>query len=262
MRIEGSQAEFDSHSHWFTESSLAESSRIGECLVCSNLTHCERQAILSFLWEGMMSPRGRSAFLKGNGFCARHFWIAKRIEEDEWPARGLGVAILCENLVAIAIEELPSTKDLSRRPALGPFRHKPTVNVPGGGRGCMFCRDWYTREESLIDILQYLKHKPNWSEKIAGSHFCVRHGMMALQAWKDASDKLQLRAELEEQLHQLQADLKEFIRKRDWNYRNEPVGREQDAVFRAIQFLIGPARQFPMQRASAEGRRNNGSRNR
>ncbi len=262
MRIEGSQAEFDSRSHWFTESSLAESSRIGECLVCSNLTHCERQAILSFLWEGMMSPRGRNAFLKGNGFCARHFWIAKRIEEDEWPARGLGVAILCENLVTIAIEELPSTRDLSRRSALGPFRHKPTVDVRGGGWGCVFCHDWYMREESLIDILQYLKHKPTWPEKITRSPLCVRHSRMALRVWKETVDKLQLRAELAERLRQLQTDLKEFIRKRDWNCRNEPVGREQDAVFRAIRFLIGPARQFPIQKANAEGRRNDGPRNR
>jgi len=261
MQIEA-QAEFDSHSHWFTESSLAQSSRVGECLVCSNLTHCERQAILSFLGEGMMSPRSRSAFLKGNGFCARHFWMAKGIEENEWPARALGAAILCENLVTIAIEKLPSTKDLSRRPALGPFRHKPTVNVRRGGWGCVFCQEWDKREESLIEILQYLKHKPAWSEKIARSPLCVRHGLMALQVWKNPSDKLQLREELGEQLRQLQADLKEFIRKRDWNYRNELVGREQDAVFRAIQFLIGPARQFPVQKAGAEGRRNNGTRNR
>jgi hypothetical protein len=36
-----------------------------ECLVCSNLTHSERRAIRSFLWEGMMSSEVREQFLEG-----------------------------------------------------------------------------------------------------------------------------------------------------------------------------------------------------
>jgi len=262
MRMIRSQAGVESHSHWFTESTLAESCRSGECLICSNLIHSERQAIHSFLWEGMMSPRARTDFLKGGGFCGRHFWIAKRIEEDEWPSGGIGVALLCENVVADTIENLPSSKELNRPRPMGPFREKPRVDVPSSGSGCIFCHDWSAREESLVEVLEFLKRKPTWSEKVERSPLCVRHTLMALQIWKQPADKLQLRATLEEHLRQLQTDLKEFIRKHDWNYRAEPLGRERDAVSRAIQGLTGLARQFPTQKNGAEGGGNNGTRRR
>jgi len=257
-----SQAEFDRHSHWFTESSLTESSRSGDCLICSNLVHSERQMIHSFLWEGMMSSQARTDFLEGGGFCPRHFWIAKRIEEDEWPSGGIGVAILCESIVAKAIQDLPNPKELSRRPAIGPFREKPRVEVSSPGSDCIFCRDQRDREESLVEILEFLKHKPGWSEKLAQSPLCVRHALMAFRMWREPVDKLQLRTALDEYLCQLQTDLKEFIRKHDWNYRHEPLGREKNAVIRAIQALTGLARQFPVQKFGAEGGNANGTRER
>jgi hypothetical protein len=34
--------------------------------------------------------------------------------------------------------------------------------------------------------------------------------------------------------------LGEFIRKRDYQHRNELPGREQDSVLRAMQFFVGP----------------------
>jgi Family of unknown function (DUF6062) len=251
--LAGPQAEFDSHSHWFTERSLADSIRLGECLVCSNLIHQERQAIHSFLWEGMMSPEARREFLKGGGFCARHFWIAKRMEDDGWRAGGIGLAILCESLIEHAILELPPEAELSRHEPMSPFRRKRDLRAFGPGSGCIFCRDSREREESLIEVLEYLKNKPTWSERIEQSPLCAHHALLALQVWRGPEDKRQLRATLETQLRQLQADLNDFIRKHDWNHREEPIGRERDAVPRAIQVLTGLLRQFPFQKAGPGG---------
>lgn len=259
MRTITPQAEFESRSHWFTESSLEESLLPGECLVCSNLIQSERHAIHSFLWEGMMSPNIREKFLEGGGFCARHFWIAKRIEDDCWRAGGIGVAILCENLVEQAVAELPCDADLGRRETINPFRRKRELDVLAPGSECIFCRDWIEREESLVELLQYIKSKPRWSERLERSALCVRHAMLALQIWREPEDKLQLRAALKTRLRRLQDDLNEFIRKHDWNHREEPMGREKDAVPRAIQILTGLFRQFPFQKAGSEGGGNNGT---
>ncbi len=262
MRIASSQAEFESHSHWFTESSLEQSLLPGECLVCSNLIHSERHAIHSFLWEGMMSSQVRTAFLKGGGFCARHFWIAKRIEQDDWPAGGIGIAILCENLVDNAIAQLPREAEVSRREPMNPFRRKHGADVPPSGSGCIFCHDWIDREDSLIETLEYLKNKPTWAERLDRAPLCAHHALVALHIWRNPEDKLQLRAALVARLQQLQADLREFIRKHDWNHRDEPLGQEKDAVPRAIQILTGPQRQFPVPKTGAEGGRSNGTRDR
>ena len=253
-------ARFESHSHWFTETSLEDSLHLGECLICSNLLFSERRAIHSFLWEGMMSPRLRSAFLEGGGFCARHFWMAKRIEDDGWRSGGVGVAILCENLARSAIENLASETHSNRPAALRWFRRKRSLSLPLPVQGCIFCRDSMARQESLVEILEFLKDKSAWSERLARSPLCMRHGLMALQIWTKPQSKSQLRAALEEYLKQLEADLEEFIRKHDWNHRDEPLGREKDSVLRAIEFLTGLATQFPFQRVAAEGGGENGSR--
>lgn len=47
------------------------------------------------------------------------------------------------------------------------------------------------------------------------------------------------RAELTERIQLLSAELRELIRKSDWNNRDEPRGAEQDSWFRALLFLAG-----------------------
>lgn len=262
MKLGDRQAEFDSRPHWFTEMSLADSLRTGECLICSNLIYAERRSIHSFLWEGMMSPHVRGKFLEGGGFCARHFWIAKRIEEECWPAGGIGVAILCENLVAKAIAETPAETDLNGSEPLGPFRRKKDVHVSAPGGGCIFCLDWIEREESLVATLEYLKNKPAWSQNLEQSPLCVHHALLALQIWGGSQDKRQILNALTMRLREVQTDLNEFIRKHDWNHRDEPLGREKDSVQRAIQMLSALERHFPLQRTGVEGGKTNGTRER
>jgi hypothetical protein len=251
--------DLESLPHWFTEMSLADSLQVGECLVCSNLLHSERRAIHSFLWEGMMSPDVRGQFLEGGGFCSRHFWIAKGIEEECWRAGGIGIAILCENLVACAISDLSRETFLGRADGLNPFHRRKAVHMPLPGSGCMFCRDSIEREESLIATLEYLKYKPTWATKLEQSPLCAHHVQLALAIWKGSEDKQELRGAFETRLRELQLDLNEYIRKSDWNHRDEPLGRERDALERAIRVLTGSERQFlPYKTASGEGGSNGG----
>jgi hypothetical protein len=260
VRTIGSHAEVDSHSRWSSESSLEESLRLGECLICSNLIDSERDAIRSFLWDGMASPDVRGQFLKGGGFCPRHFWIAKRVENEGWPSGGISVAVLCQDLIERLIANLPHDADLTRREAMGPFRLRRKVQFPQLGSECIFCRDRIEREQSLLDDLQYLKNKASWSERVVQSPLCVHHALMALQIWRDPADKLDLCSPLRARLQGIQADLKEFIRKHDWKHRDEPPGREKDAALRAMQILTGQQRQFPLQKTDWEGGGDNGTR--
>jgi len=50
----------------------------------------------------------------------------------------------------------------------------------------------------------------------------------------------QLSSRLKSQISELAVDLREFIRKRDYQYRHEPPGREHDSLLRAMYFLVGP----------------------
>jgi hypothetical protein len=104
MKWGKSQPEFgaekeSAHRLWFTHDLLERAMRGGGCIICGALRMSERKSIHSFLYEGMMSPLVRRRFLDGEGFCARHFAIAREIEDECWPEGGIGVAILCQDLV-------------------------------------------------------------------------------------------------------------------------------------------------------------------
>jgi hypothetical protein len=118
--------------------------------------------------------------MKGAGFCPRHFWMANRVEDDGWPAGGIGVAALCESLVERVITNLPRDSDLTRRERMGPFRVRRQATVPQSGSGCIFCRRRIEREYTVLDTLQYLKNKTTWSERLAQPPLCLYHGLMAL----------------------------------------------------------------------------------
>jgi hypothetical protein len=103
----------------------------------------------------------------------------------------------------------------------------------------MFCRDNQEKEQFLAQVLEELVDEEEFHQPLAKHGLCIRHGELSLQAWKDSRKRNELFSQLEAQLRDLAADLREFIRKRDYQYRDEPPGREQDSVLRAMQFFVG-----------------------
>jgi Family of unknown function (DUF6062) len=199
----------------------------------------EHKGIHSFLHEGMMFPSVRKKFLDGGGFCRHHFWIALAIEEYVWQTGGFGIAILCDDLARLAglgLANANGSKPNPRSSLLG-RQEKPTF-VPG--HDCMFCDDNREKEQFLAEVLEELVDEEEFQKPLAKHGLCIRHGELSLQMWKDARKRKELFSQLQAQLSDLTADLREFIRKRDYQYRNEVSGREQDSVPRAIQFFVGP----------------------
>ncbi|MFZ0637377.1 MAG: DUF6062 family protein [Candidatus Acidiferrales bacterium] len=126
----------------------------------------------------------------------------------------------------------------------------------------MFCDDEAKREASLVETLEDLRLNPKWSETLKEAPLCLHHGLLALRLWKRPLSRQEIRKELDALLQQLQLDLKEFIRKHDWNHRDESLGPEKDAVPRAIRTLTGLQRQFPSHEPNVNGGKQNGARKR
>jgi hypothetical protein len=231
--------------NWFKQSSLRRSFSPGKCLVCSNLIATERRAIRSFLYEGMMSPEPRAIFLRSGGFCLRHFWIAKRIEEECWPTGGIGVAILCENL----LDEFSSASlfagQKGRRSRSSRFSRRKESEMRLPSFACTFCRDNREREHALLEELEDLVTKGEWSKLLTDAPFCLGHSWLALRFWQGDEARAWIEKYFRTRRDQLAADVKEYIRKRDRQYRDEPPGSEQGAVPHAIEFLVGLVDQFP-----------------
>ena len=230
----------DNHALWFTRDTLSQAFTLGGCAVCSAVHVAERKAIHSFLREGMMFPHVRKQFLDGGGFCLRHFWMAKEIEDISWQTGGFGLAILCEDLTRLAhsgLDELASPQS-NPRPALLKRRQQARGFMPG--RDCMFCQDNREKETFLTDVLEELAGEDAFQKPLANQGFCIRHGQLAVERWKDSPERTALSSRLQLQITELAADLREFMRKRDCQYRQEPAGREHDSLLRAMHFFVGP----------------------
>jgi hypothetical protein len=224
---------------WATQTTLSKAFALGGCGICNAVRAAERKGIHSFLYEGMMFPFVRQTFLDGGGFCLRHFWMAKEIEDETWPTGGFGMAILCESLTHLAdagLSEVAAVEPNSRPTLLR--RREAHVFLPG--HDCMFCQDNRDKEQFLAEVLENLVDEAEFRTPLAAHGLCIRHGELALQIWKDPEKRTELFALLRTRASELAADLREFVRKRDYQYRSEPPGREQDSVLRAIRFFVGP----------------------
>jgi hypothetical protein len=224
---------------WFTRSTFAKAFALGGCSICNAVHAAERKGIHSFLHEGMMFPSVRKKFLDGGGFCLHHFWMAKAIEEYAWQTGGFGIAILCSDLASLAGSGLANANGSEPNPrsSLLRRRQKPPFEP---GHDCMFCQDNRDKEQFLAQVLEELVDEEEFHKPLAEHGLCIRHGELSLQTWKDSRKRNDLFAQLQAQLSDLAADLREFIRKRDYQYRDELPGREQDSVQRAMQFFVGP----------------------
>jgi hypothetical protein len=224
---------------WLTRTTLSKAFALGGCVICSSVHAAERKGIHSFLYEGMMFPFVRDQFLGGGGFCLRHFWMAREIEDETWLNGGFAIAILCERLTHLADAGLieAAAVGANARPTLRK-RSKASVFLPG--HDCMFCQDNREKEQFLAECLETLIDEEEFREPLATHGLCVRHGELALQIWTDQDKRKELFAQLKTRVTELAADLREFIRKRDYQYRDEPSGRERDAVLRAMLFFVGP----------------------
>ena len=224
---------------WFTRDTLSKAFALGGCAICNAVLAAERKSIHSFLYEGMMFPSVRQKFLAGGGFCLRHFWMAKEIEDEAWQTGGFGLAILCDDLARTARSGLAAVKavDPSSRPSL--FRRSEAKGfVPG--QNCMFCQDNREKAQFLGEALEELSDEEEFRVPLAAHGLCIPHGQVALQVWKDPAKRHRLFTELETRLAELGKDLREFIRKHDYQYRDERRGPEQDSVLRSMRLFVGP----------------------
>ena len=218
----------------------------GGCPVCYASRKTTRRYLHSFLYEGMMSSIARQEFLEGGGFCREHFWQAKTIEEECW-ADGIGIAILCENLLDVSLKDLqelaqsyagPKTSFLKiRKPRM--IRGTGILSLPG--RRCMACKVAKTTEEHYLSTLEELLDDSEFCELLKQSPgLCIHHIHGAAEQWTSETAVEFVRSSAEKRIRYLLSELREFQRKHDYRFKHEPRGAEWSSPERTLEFLIGP----------------------
>jgi Family of unknown function (DUF6062) len=222
----------------FTRIALEQALRSGSCVICVAVHASERKSAHAFLYEGMMSPEVRQNFLRKGGFCRRHFWIARQIEEDSWQAGGVGLAILCEDLLRLANKIVEQADDVPRKNRLLIGRRAEPVAITLGAP-CIFCEENATREAYLIEVLEELIGEPQFHRILTDQPLCVGHSQIALAKWKSADNRSSMSDALCSHVQRLTSQMRQFIEKHDHQRRSELHPAEQNILRYAIDVLVG-----------------------
>jgi hypothetical protein len=233
----------------FTRVALERGLGAGGCIICAAVRASERKSIHSFLYEGMMlSPGVRQDFLRKGGFCRRHFWVAKEIEADSWQAGGIGLAILCEDLLRLASSTFGGQTEPSRRQKrIAALRADPSTATIGAR--CIFCEENVARESYLIEVLEELLGEPPFWRALENGCLCVVHGQIASAKWKNEKNRMWIASAVRKHAVVLAEEIRKFIDKHDYRRRGELAGEEADVVQRAIRVLVGFEYRFSQTKA-------------
>lgn len=239
------------------------------CPVCRLRYDSEARYIFSILYEYVNDPGVRERLLRSLGFCHTHAWQMQETEQENWGG-GLGTGIIYEHLSSRALDGLhiylqqlrQRSGRTSRRESLkawiqdrlGLNSHPPAlaaVDLPEGlvpAERCRVCQIGDQAEERYIHTLVTTCAEPDFRDWYhASDSLCLPHLRQAL-AFAERQGNFEgarfLAKVSAEKLDQLIRDLREYIRKHSWQFRNEPKSEsEQRSWIEAVAFFVGEKQQ-------------------
>lgn len=201
------------------------------CPLCRVALTYTRQYLDGILYEHVNDPGIRETLRNARGFCNTHAWML-----TEGFGILLGVAIIQRDVVHTALEVLrlnPQGRNVRQYAQELVRRLQPKAECPA-------CTNLRTVEtHALQTLLKYL-NDPDLAHMLAGSSgLCLPHFTRALEL---VENEIQLQHVLRFQrlaLHRLDNELSELIRKQDYRFRHEELGKERDAWLRATGIVSG-----------------------
>jgi len=243
--------------------------RQGGCPVCRLRQQGERRYLFNLLYENVNDGGTRGHLVRGLGLCPEHAWALQAIEQERWHD-GLGVSIIYEDLASRALaslagylEENPLSgangrarwqQRLVRLGAVGRrLARRLSPSAPGASllarispvARCRACELTDKVEDIQLDWLVQGLADPDFRDLYTASDgLCLPHLRHALSGAQDEQAVHCLAEAAAARLGPLVHDLREYVRKLDWNNREEPKhSREQVSWVRAVAFFAGEAPQ-------------------
>ena len=195
-----------------------------------------------FAKEGWHDGETLQALREGLGFCAKHMRTLAAAASPEVVSTvsaevdDAAVACLRQFLCASgAAPGGPVARLLWRR-------HLRVIRDRLAGRGCcLACQRVAETEEAMAaEFVRALETEAVARRYEGGPGLCMRHFVAALACEAAMPLRVLLRAQ-RERLLPLLRDLREYLRKYGYHYRDEPRGAEQDAWLRALERFTGRA---------------------
>lgn len=231
---------------------LKDALRRDGCPVCRLGRQAAAGSVDAFLWENVNEPDVRQPIIAAYGFCPRHTRLLVAAEmRNTGPV--LGVNIIYEHLGRLVSREL-SRLDLPER---GPGGLSALLRRLGGSGGtaarpvlppkgnCPVCAVVQESDLSMLETLFELlaRQEEGFAEAYAASDgLCLNHLRVGLEqfAADHPGPARWLSDETAARLERLSAEMREFVRKNNWEYRDEKLTpAESQAWRRMLTFFTG-----------------------
>jgi len=237
------------------------------CPICHLRQQAERRYLFSLLYENVNDGETRRHLVRSLGLCPEHAWALSAIEQERWHD-GLGVGIVYQDLASRVFQVLdeylrqhPPARAgrwmrlrqwLERPGAAGRWLVRrlwpPAPGTPLAGRlspveRCRACELVGQMDQIYLSWLVYGLADPEFRGLYTASDgLCLPHLRRALAGAEDEQAVRCLVEVAATRLGLLVHDLGEYVRKHDWNNREEPKHPwEQVSWLRAVAFFAGEA---------------------
>jgi uncharacterized protein DUF6062 len=199
--------------------------------ICRVIADTEQADILSIFREGRLDPDFRRRFFATGGFCRLHAWMLEGVARSE--ATGAPVADLYGALV---VQDLETATDATAKDDRRFARRRAGLRPVGP---CIACE---RVEDSLVrkaDFLAAALEDETIRELYRRSDgLCYLHLLPTLEAADPGSGRFLLE-DWRSRLERVDGLLREYQRKRDYRYADEPRGEEQRSWTEAVARYVG-----------------------
>ncbi len=220
------------------------------CPVCRRVTGGSERFLDALLYESVTDPFVRARIREGRGFCNWHAWMLPKAFSPQ-----SGIAAIHEDILA---QEIKALRHVTRprygmswwdrlRGWFARDRRRRDVQCAA----CAISAD--TDERHSLDIFIESLAEPEFYQAFTESFgLCLPHFRMLEARHPDHPNLPAVRRIELAKLEALRAELLEFVRRQDYHFNREPMGRERDSWLRSIEMLVGKAHVFGSQRSLAQ----------
>ena len=225
------------------------------CPACRIMRGEARKYMITLVREGKSHDEVYMRIQGAWGFCERHARMLKEIG----PAKlgdGMSPTRLCSWLLgALSMRLSKAERSTRTAPPSGPQMARWIMRkaLPGEGiakhtdakGGCPACEDLSKYEQSLLWGLQRFLSPTKGDETIrrmyqASNALCLPHLRLALEEVEEPGSADLLLGVQAQALTRLSGNLKEYLRKHDYQYAHEPMAEAEAASYlRAIALFVG-----------------------
>ncbi|MCM8783711.1 MAG: DUF6062 family protein [Candidatus Omnitrophica bacterium] len=188
------------------------------CPICFLLRKNIDKSMRDFLYERVNDSLLRQKLRRSLGFCNRHAWQLQKIGSSS------GQAIIYQDLLELILGKIKiDSRKLVERKEL-----------------CLFCKEENDTLEHYTQIFWRNFNEPEFISQYKKSFgVCFPHLTLLIKKNKNSKQIAELLSLEREKISELNRNLKEFIRKCDWRFSKEELGKEKDAWIKAIEKITG-----------------------